>query len=272
MAPTEDYQDGRTVLWINTASREYKRLAARWKARAARLHPRTHSTPLTRRAHAHGDGEVLNTDAPFTEPGGLLLTTYPAAQGPEGYMDALSGLQQGIQNNAQNVLAAFDALIAEIEGVLWSIDKAGANALGERNYARAGAAIEFARCSILLREKISALKNEWQDIEGALSRGAGQAQQTPQAIAAQRRTGVQAVAFFRPILQALSDLGGSAKRRDVLGVLEQSMRDSSEVGQVRGLNSAQWAHDVMVKEGLLRSKSPFGIWEITEKGRAWLKQ
>ena len=87
-------------------------------------------------------------------------------------------------------------------------------------------------------------------------------------------------AFFRPILQALSDLGGSAKRSDIFNVLEQSMRDvlkpidyqtlSSEAEQLRWQNSAQWARNLMVKEELLQPDSPVGIWEITEKGRAWL--
>jgi hypothetical protein len=89
-------------------------------------------------------------------------------------------------------------------------------------------------------------------------------------------------AFFRPILQALCDLGGSAKRSDVFNVLEHSMRHvlkpidyqilSSEAEQVRWQNSAQWARNLMVKEGLLQPDSPVGIWEITEKGRAWLLQ
>jgi restriction system protein len=87
-------------------------------------------------------------------------------------------------------------------------------------------------------------------------------------------------AFFYPILQALSDLGGSAKRSDIFTVLEQSMRDvlkpidyhilSSEAEQMRWQNSAQWARNLMVKDGLLQADSPVGIWEITEKGRAWL--
>jgi hypothetical protein len=87
-------------------------------------------------------------------------------------------------------------------------------------------------------------------------------------------------AFFRPILQALSDVGGSAKRSDIFTLLEQSMRDvlkpidyhilSSEAEQMRWQNSAQWARNLMVKEGLLRADSPVGLWEITEKGRAWL--
>ena len=32
-------------------------------------------------------------------------------------------------------------------------------------------------------------------------------------------------------------------------------------------NTAQWARQTMVYEGLLASNSPRGIWEITEKGR-----
>jgi hypothetical protein len=87
-------------------------------------------------------------------------------------------------------------------------------------------------------------------------------------------------AFFRPILQALSDLGGSAKRSDIFTLLDQSMRDvlkpidyqilSSEAEQMRWQNSAQWARNLMVKDGLLQQNSPVGIWEITEKGRTFL--
>ena len=88
-------------------------------------------------------------------------------------------------------------------------------------------------------------------------------------------------AFFCPILQALSDLGGSAKRSEVFLILEQSMRGvlkpidyhilSSEAEQMRWQNSAQWARNLMVKEGLLQADSPVGLWEISEKGREFLQ-
>jgi restriction system protein len=81
-------------------------------------------------------------------------------------------------------------------------------------------------------------------------------------------------------LQALSDLGGSAKRSEVFLILEQSMRDvlkpidyhilSSEAQQMRWQNSAQWARNLMVKEGLLQADSPIGLWAISEKGHAFL--
>jgi restriction system protein len=218
------------------------------------------------------------------------------------------------QHNAQNVLAAFDMLIEGIEDALHRIHQAGANALEAGNYERAGTAIEQARRLLLVHEKIAALKQEWKDVEGAFSGQIDPEQQTQRAATVQRQTRRQTVsaqprpgvhhtgpqpvgrliagrirkglrtpepAFFRPILQALSDLGGSAKRSDVFTVLGQSMRDVlkpidyqtllSEAGrQLRWQNTAQWAHHLMVKEGLLHPHSPVGIWEITEKGRTWL--
>jgi restriction system protein len=218
-----------------------------------------------------------------------------------------------IQNNSQNVLAAFDVLIEEIEDALRSIHKAGANALEDHNYDRAQTAIEYARRVIVLREKAAHLKGEWKDVEGAFSGHPDSVQKTPHTASIQRQTSMHSTpskprpvvhhelphpvgrliagrirkglrtpeaAFFRPILQALSDLGGSAKRSDIFNVLEQSMRDilkpidyqtlSSEAEQLRWQNSAQWARNLMVKEGLLQLDSPVGFWEITEKGRAWL--
>jgi restriction system protein len=218
-----------------------------------------------------------------------------------------------IQNNSQNVLAAFDVLIEEMEDALRIIHKAGASALETRNYDRAQTAIEHARNVMKVREKVTNLKGEWKDIEGAFSVDLDSEQNTPPAVPVQRQISMHTTpskprpvvhhelphptgrliagrirkglrtpepAFFRPILQALSDLGGSAKRSDVFDMLEQSMRDvlkpidyqtlSSEAEQVRWQNSAQWAHNLMVKEGLLQSDSPVGIWEITEKGRTFL--
>ncbi len=218
-----------------------------------------------------------------------------------------------VQHNSQNVLAAFDVLVEEMEDALRSIHKEGADALETCNYERAQTAIEHARRVMLLREKIATLKGEWKDVEGAFSGHENSGQHTPPAASVQRQKRMPAVpakprpmvhhevpqpvgrliagrirkglrtpepAFFRPILQALSDLGGSAKRSDIFTLLEQSMRDvlkpidyqilSSEAEQMRWQNSAQWARNLMVKDGLLQTDSPVGIWEITEKGRAFL--
>jgi restriction system protein len=218
-----------------------------------------------------------------------------------------------IQNSSQNVLAAFDVLIEEIEDALRNMNKIGANALEVRDYDMAQKTIENARRILILREKVASLKGEWKDVEGAFSGQSDFENKTSHAASLQRQSSIHAIpskprpavrhelphpvgrlitgriskglrtpepAFFRPILQALSDLGGSAKRSDVFSLLERSMRDvlkpidyqtlSSESEQLRWQNSAQWARNLMVKEGLLQPDSPIGIWEITEQGRAWL--
>ncbi|MBA7620529.1 hypothetical protein ES703_27879 [subsurface metagenome] len=85
-----------------------------------------------------------------------------------------------------------------------------------------------------------------------------------------------------PILQALTDLGG---RGNVNEILERVYKKMKEVlnsvdfetlpsgGDYRWRNTAQWARNTMVhKEGLLKKDSPSGIWEITEKGKIYLKE
>ena len=42
-------------------------------------------------------------------------------------------------------------------------------------------------------------------------------------------------------------------------------------GLPRWRNTAQWARNAMVKEGLLASDSPRGVWEITAEGKQWLE-
>jgi len=41
---------------------------------------------------------------------------------------------------------------------------------------------------------------------------------------------------------------------------------------IRWRNTAQWARYRMIQAGLLAPDSPRGIWEITEAGRAYLRE
>ena len=43
-------------------------------------------------------------------------------------------------------------------------------------------------------------------------------------------------------------------------------------GAMRWRNTAQWARQKMKEEGLLADDSPYGIWEITKRGRAYLRE
>lgn len=86
--------------------------------------------------------------------------------------------------------------------------------------------------------------------------------------------------FRIPILKALVALGGSGESRRVIEKVESEMRDILTPVDYKMLpsgvmprweNTAHWERYVMVRrDGLLRSDSPRGLWEITEEGRKYL--
>ena len=88
-------------------------------------------------------------------------------------------------------------------------------------------------------------------------------------------------AYRLPVLQALVEMGGQGRTGDVLdrvgelmeGQLSGVDREMLPSGTaIRWRNKAQWARNTMVKEGLMASDSPHGIWEITERGRRVLEE
>ncbi|MFW6116702.1 MAG: winged helix-turn-helix domain-containing protein [bacterium] len=87
-------------------------------------------------------------------------------------------------------------------------------------------------------------------------------------------------AYHRPVLEALQELGGSGRVHDVLALVEKKVRgllgsiDYEKLpsgSSVRWQNTAQWARLDLVKEGLLKSDSPPGVWELSERGLEQVK-
>ena len=85
-------------------------------------------------------------------------------------------------------------------------------------------------------------------------------------------TGPKFVRYFGPVLEALRDLGGTARPDDVANhvarTLELSLVDQNELnksGQSRFRNSLHWARFYLVKAGLLEA-SERGVWSLTRSG------
>ena len=89
--------------------------------------------------------------------------------------------------------------------------------------------------------------------------------------------------YERPILEVLAEMGGSGQSDEVLRRVEEKMRhqlnqhDYETLGSLpnepRWRNTAQWCRNDMVRQsGYLRATSPRGVWEISEQGRAYLRQ
>ena len=87
-------------------------------------------------------------------------------------------------------------------------------------------------------------------------------------------------AYEIPVLQALVQLDGSGTADSVLRLVEERMRASFRPkdfelipsGMIRWRKGVNWTRYAMKKKGLIKSDSPRGIWEISEKGREYLKQ
>jgi restriction system protein len=178
------------------------------------------------------------------------------------------------------VNTAFEILLEEIELVANSLHEEGAAAFKAGDYDAARRAIEDATRLADFRDKVKALQKEWASL----------AAKRPQREVTTRRPGKSRLprglrtpedAFRRPILEALVELGGTAPIGKVLDLVGEKMKAvltkydleplPSDPRSIRWRNTAQWCRHTLVREGLMKSDSPHGIWEISESGRKWLQ-
>lgn len=192
-----------------------------------------------------------------------------------------------IETKTTTVLAAFEQLLEEMESEIEFATKDGAAAFARRDFARVDAMKTRAEQLTSVRDKVAALRGEWKRlvppsvVEDPLDVPAA-ADERRNLGRLQRGMRTPEEAFRRPILQALVELRGGAKMADVLTRVEQLMRGTlrkvdyeplaSTPDEPRWRNTAQWARNAMVKEALLRSNSPWGVWEIADAGRRFLDE
>ncbi|WP_374164493.1 restriction endonuclease [Arcticibacter sp. MXS-1] len=88
-----------------------------------------------------------------------------------------------------------------------------------------------------------------------------------------RKQKSQFLQWFQPILDALKQLGGSGKPREVSNKIAENLRldesfltELTKTGADRFHNQVCWARQYLVWEGYLDS-STHGTWSLTEKGR-----
>ncbi len=178
------------------------------------------------------------------------------------------------------VAVAFDIVLEEIENAIAALNQEGAQAFQGGKYDVARELMEKGSAMTAFRTKVLDLQREWLNIFGAMVplRVRKRSRKVSERLKRGLRTPEDE--FRIPILQSLVDLGGSAPMNEILDRVGDAMKDRlnaydrlslpSDPTQVRWRNTAQWARNAMVKEGLLASDSPRGIWEITAAGRRWL--
>lgn len=174
-----------------------------------------------------------------------------------------------------------EALGEEEKRIRWE----GSQAMAKGDYDTATAVLDFAKRLLAFTGKVESLGAEWQELQNLRDAATPEVQQ----IVSKRffgRIGKGEItphqAFCRPILETLVELGGGARTKTVLDRIGVKMKSvlkpadyehhKSDAKQIRWRNTAQWARNTMANEdGRMKGDSRTGYWEISDKGRAWLK-
>ena len=189
-----------------------------------------------------------------------------------------------IENNPSNVFSAFEMLLEEVEAEIDFVNGVGAKAFGGRDYDKAKEALERSGVLTAFRDKVAALRKEWDGIAAV-----AESQEDEETKAERRNLGrlrrgqrTPEAQYYVPILQVLVEMNGSGKVAEVLERVGKLMKPilkevdydplASGTDNPRWRNAGQWARNSMVHEGLLKADSPRGVWEITEAGRARLRE
>ncbi|MER3436616.1 MAG: hypothetical protein C4346_02780 [Chloroflexota bacterium] len=186
---------------------------------------------------------------------------------------------------SETVGIAFEMLLEAIDKEIRTAIDEGKRAWEAHNFQLAADTLKQTEMLKEFRERVAGLSKDWE----ALSRGEQVSTARPPRPAPRRsqprwprgeRTPQQA--YYVPILQALEEMGGHGRMALVLERVNQKLRSCltpadrtplpSNPQTQRWRHSAQMARSAMVREGLVRPDSPTGIWEITEKGREYLRQ
>jgi len=187
------------------------------------------------------------------------------------------------ENNANNIDGAFEMLLEEVEAEIDFVTRIGSQAFENRNFPKVDEARERAQQVSSFRDKAAALRKEWEQLRGA-QESEDEATRAERRNLGRLRKGQRTpeAAYYLPILKALNDLGGRAKLKDVLERVYKAMKKSlqdvdleplaSDPDMPRWRNSAQWARNTMRQEGLIKDDSPHGTWEISDAGRARLRE
>ena len=173
------------------------------------------------------------------------------------------------------VTTAFDILLEEIDDVVVELSQDIAEAGRKSDQDLVSELVGKLSRVVTFPEKASGLQKEW---EGIFAKDSSRKRRRKRTKRLPRGKMTPQSVFRIPILQALVQMGGSAPGRKVLArvgdLIESKLnkydRMSYPGGGIRWRKAARFARSNMVKEGLVASDSPRGIWEITEKGKQWL--
>ena len=185
-----------------------------------------------------------------------------------------------IEDNRPNVLSALDVVMEGIENEIKAANRVGACAFERGDHRSARDVLKRAEELKDLNDRIETIRSEWKTLFPGEGNGGGDENNNGGSLEPGVRTPENR--YYRPILEALRELGGSARKSEVLERVFQRMKDmlqevdfeplASTPGAPRWKNTAAWARNTLKGRGLMRKDSPHGVWEISDSGIQFLKR
>lgn len=188
-------------------------------------------------------------------------------------------------SDKDDVSAALRLLAESLNEEEKRIRNEGSKAMNEGDYDTATSVIDFAKRLLAFQKKVAGLEKEWDDLEDLRDKASPAVQEiVSKRFFGRRKSGeiTSQNEYCRYILQVLVSMGGGGKTKDVIGHVGKAMKGvlkpkdyeahKSSSRQIRWENTTRWARQHMVDDGRMKKGSPSGVWEISDKGRAWLKK
>lgn len=164
--------------------------------------------------------------------------------------------------DARKVSKALGGTDKAIKACLRAVNQNAAKLMGRGDYNRAQGLAAIGTEIQTFRLEFDALRKKWKGIGGGNDEKGEKNSATP------------LWAYYQPILQALVNLGGEARRQDIEPQVEQIMKQQFQPGDLDPMSHgrSRWqvmirrTHRHLVKEGWLESRVG-KTWKITTAGR-----
>jgi len=191
-----------------------------------------------------------------------------------------------MESENQEVRAAFEALRQAIETAVDACKLDASQTMQAGDLENTEILIERCRRIQRVGESVRKSEDEW---ENAFRTNRRRRRQEKPARSRRRNLGrlpkgarLAEGEYRQPILQTLVEMGGSGSAGEVLDRVFARVKtllspadlegNPSQPTQARWRNTAQWCKLGLVRDGLLKRKSPHGIWETTERGRDFIRR
>ena len=198
-----------------------------------------------------------------------------------GEMTAASDRGGSRADAPDGIASALELLLEEVERGIDCVNRAGSSAFQSRDHSQVQASLVRSEVLTGFRDKVDALGEEWRALAVSVDLGERGKAGSPRRDLGKLLKGLKTPeeAYIEPILQVLNEMRGRGRAGEVVGrvghVMEPVLRDVDYQllpgdGKPRWQKTVHWARFRMIEDGLLRSDSPHGIWEISDEGRAHL--